>query len=129
MVTKDTVLTVLSSPHPVILAEAGNDYKLIYYCYMLDPKKSCYEFYGILPKSNEQRSLLYKSASLDNMLDYIEKTFPLMKIEDWQTLDELLNSAKFATQRCGYTHNEKTLKDEENAYKVLEEFCKKHGLW
>ena len=131
MITKEEIVKKLSPVHTVVLAAAGDEYKLVYNYHMTgNVKDNRYVFYGILPKSKSGiSSVLYGSCSLDAVLAYIEKTFPLMQISDWKDLDILLNNAKEATALCGYTQNEKTLKAEDVAYKKLNMFCKKHGLW
>lgn len=131
MISREEVFRRLAPCKTVVLATAGDDYKLIYNYYMMeDSRNNRFVFYGIPPKSNASLSkILYSSRSLDAVLAYIEKTYPLMKSDDWKELDALLENAKVATRACGIAQNKDTVEAEDMAYKKLSVFCKKHGLW
>ena len=130
MITKESVLKKLAPVQTVVLATASDDYKLIYNYHMMKSSENRFVFYGIHPKSKCGISeLLYSSPSIDAVLAYIEKTYPLMKSEDWKELDALLENAKAATRACGIAQNKDTVDAEDMAYKKFAVFCKKHGLW
>lgn len=110
-----------------IRIEICGEYSLYYICYPNTPEKNHYLFRGKDPEL-DFGEIQSRQKTLDEIITFINTTYPKMKPEDWPTLASLQEAAKDAIHTAQWHRNETTLKAENEAMSRLVRFEKEHGL-
>ena len=115
---------VCNTAHRFTIDSCG-EYKLEYIYFPSMPEENHFRFTG---RKNGTEPLIFNDSELDTMIRFIQRTYPAVKPEDWETLKELDEAAKSAVKEAQYSHNEKTLQREDEAVQKLVDFQKAHNL-
>lgn len=113
----------------VIDSCCDGDYKLVMSYIPSRPDHILYSFIGIPPgKDRISKGTLYTSSDIYDVFDFIAKTFPKMKPDDWDTLHVLNKDVLEAGKVRSIRNNANTAALEDRALDNLVSFLKDHGL-
>ena len=107
----------------------NNTYRIVYYYFPLNPSRNRFDFYGTRPNAGAIFPVrLFSATTLDEILDFIQKTYPKMSTADWTTLNELWNRYNYAEERYSKFGTEKSKAKTYKTAKELGDFQIEHGL-
>ena len=103
------------------------DYRLTYKIFPADPNQNHFIFYG--PKHNSFVPCeLFSVKTPDKVVDSMKSLYPDMHDEDWDTLDKLYRTYRYASKIVCFNSSDAMKRIEEQAREELLNFYKKHGL-
>lgn len=113
----------------LIDAVCNNTYRIIYCYFPLNPSRNRFDFYGTRPCATAIfPTRLFSANTLDEILEFIQTTYPKMSTTDWTTLNVLWRKYHNATERYLKNRTEKNDAKVNKYAAELYNFEIRHGL-